>query len=135
LEDFSVPDPYLATPVLVVTSYKGSPLALTITPKRDGAAIDDLAAYDQIEWSWFTGSRESPGAKALTVKMTGIAPNYITVVSVGGFPSLIIDIPGTATNAVAPGQYYAELLLTPPGGEATLTAWATIQHQPTTIGL
>lgn len=126
-------DPYL-TPDLVITTYKGSPIDFTVTPTAAGEAVADLSDYDQISWHWYSGSRDRPGTKVLSVKYTGADPNYITVVTVDSKPSARINIPGSITNGIAAGIYFAELWITPPGGEATITGWAEIKHELTTGG-
>lgn len=130
-------DPFLA-PELVITTYKGSPVSLVIVPTQDGAAIANLAGYDQIDFSVFAGTRDAPGAKVLDVRFTGAPPLYITVIVVNdpnvpvNSPGIQVAIPGTVMLALAPGQYFAELWLTPPGGEPQFTSYAIWLHLPTT---
>jgi hypothetical protein len=130
-----MPDPYL-TPNLVITTYRGSHFTRAFTPKQNGAAVD-LSSYENIAWTWFAGSRSAPGARILEVASNPVnsANPYITITSIGGFPSILVDIPGAILSGVAPGEYFAELLLTEAGGDVVMTGWATILHQPSTVGL
>lgn len=130
-------DPFLA-PELVITTYKGSPVSLVFVPTQGGASIDDLDSYDQIDFSVFAGSRDAPGVKVLDVRFTGLAPLYIAVITVNdpnvppNSKAIQVSIPGSVMLALAPGQYFAELWLTPPGGEEAFTNYAIWLHMPTT---
>ncbi len=124
---------------LHVVTYKGSPINFLVVPQADGDPIDDLDAYTQIDWSWWTGSPEVPGTKALDVRLTGIAPLYLSVEDITRpplfptpTPALRVDVPQAASLAVAAGSYYAELWITPPGGEKTLVGTSYFNHLPTT---
>ena len=126
------------TPDLVIYTYRGSPIKFTIQPLLGGVAIADLPSYDQIEFSLWTGTREAPGTKQLTIKFKGVAPNYISVVDVdagvGVSYAAQIDIPDTVSLALPVASYFAELWITPPGGKATFTGFAYWHHLPTTAG-
>lgn len=123
---------------LYVTTYKGSPINFLVVPLADGDPIADLATYDQIDWSWWTGTPEAPGTKALDVRKTGAAPLYLTVEDVThpavpvGSKGVRINIPQAISLGVAAGAYYAELWITPPAGEKQLVAVAFFNHLPTT---
>jgi hypothetical protein len=123
---------------LHVTTYKGSPINFLVVPLADGDPIADLDDYDQIDWSWWTGSPETPGTKALDIRLTGANPKYLTVEDVvnpnvpAGSKGVRVDIPHAISFGVAAGAYYAELWVTPPGGEATLVGISYFNHLPTT---
>ena len=129
-----MPDPYLS-PDLVLTTYRGSQIVFTVTPLAGGQPISNLATYAQISWSWFSGSRDRPGVKVLDVRFTGLTPLYITVVTVNSQPAIQVLIPAAISAGVAPGLYYAELWMTPPGADPVMTGWAEIKHEQTTTGL
>lgn len=128
------------TPDLMLLLYNGSPASFLLVPSQDGGPIADLAAYDQIDFSVFTGTRTRPGTKILPITYTGLGPNYITVEnytppgSLVVFPSIRVTLPGTAVTKelIPPGQYYAELWLTPPVAERIFTNWAILNFEPTT---
>lgn len=126
------------TPDLLVTTYRGSPISFLAVPTQGGLPISNLASYSQIDFSLWSGTRDAPGTKVLSVKYTGTAPNYITVVDVTnpsvpiGSKGIQVTVPGAASLALAAGQYFAELWLTPPGGEKQFTSWAVWNHEPTT---
>jgi hypothetical protein len=133
------------TPDLVLTTYRGSPINFVLTPDQGGSPsqigspIEDLADYDQITLHVRTGSRESPGPVALAVKYTGDAPNYVSVVDVTidsvAYPSVSVSVPAAASGGLTAGQYYAELWVTPAGGEATFTGWLVWNHEQTSYGV
>jgi len=125
-------DAYLA-PDLVLVSYLGSPAVFTLTPTAGGLPIDDLGSYDEVTFSLWSGSRESPGEEALSVTLAGPPPNYITVgTDPDSNPCLVFEIPGTAMGNLEPGAYYSELWVTPPGGEPTFMGWAEWHHETST---
>jgi hypothetical protein len=123
---------------LYVTTYKGSPINFLVVPLQDAEPVDDLDSYDQIDWSWWTGTPEAPGTKALDVRFVGAAPLYLSVEDVThpdvpvGSKGVRVDIPQAVSYGIAAGAYYAELWITPPGGEKTLAGIANFNHLPTT---
>lgn len=123
---------------LYVTTYKGSPINFLVVPLADGAGID-LSTYDQIDWSWWTGTPETPGTKQVDVRLTGLAPLYLSVEDLTGTEGIPdgaygvrLELPQAASYTIPAGQYYAELWITPGGGEKQLTGIAYFNHLPTT---
>lgn len=122
---------------LVIQTYQGSRIFFVLVPTAGDLPISDLATYTQISFSVYAGSQDSPGAVVLPLTYEGAGPNYITVVDVSdpsvpdGSKGIQIDVPASASKVFVPGQYFAELWLTPPGGDPIFTGLALWNHSPT----
>ena len=122
---FLNPDP-------VIVTYRGSPIQFTLTLTENGVTITNLASYSQIDFHVRSGSREEPGPIVLNLKLTGSAPLYL---SVNGSNQLVVNVPVSASTALAAGQYYAELWVTPPAAERKFVGWVLWNHEQTSIGV
>lgn len=123
-----MPAAYLTPDLLVVTDH-----AARFTFTLDA---DQLLTGYAFDFSVRSGDQHSPGAKVLEIKSSGAAPNYITVSETGDpeVTRLTIDVPASAAADLDPGQYYAELVGTPSGGDPVVMGRAIWNHLPTGLG-
>jgi hypothetical protein len=118
------------TPDLLIVTYHGAKFSFTVDANQ---LLEDYS----FDFSVRSGTKDVPGAKVLEIKSAGNIPNYITVSETGDpgeeVTRLTVEVPASVSADLDPGQYYAELIGTPAGGDPVFMGWAVWNHEPTGI--